>query len=71
MFNVVNLKEVHMITTLTTRKLISFAGIFALAAIALVFPFDAFATVTTDVTNQSRVLATQASNIPKMIAVGA
>lgn len=60
-----------MITTLTTRKLLSFAGIFALAAIALVFPFDAFATVTTDVTNQSRVLATQASNIPKMIAVGA
>ncbi len=61
-----------MITTLNTRKLLSFAGIFALAAIALVFPFDAFATsVSTDVANQAKTLAAQASNVPKLMAVGA
>lgn len=59
-----------MITTLNTRKLLTFAGLFALAAIALVFPLDALAGPT-DTTTQAKQLAAQATNIPKLIAVGA
>lgn len=60
-----------MITTLTTRKLMMFAGLFALAALALVFPTDAFATaVNTTVAGQANRIAVQAANIPKLIAVG-
>jgi hypothetical protein len=60
-----------MITTLNTRKLTMFAGICLLAALALVLPMDAFASTTVDVAKQSKTLAAQAVNLPKLIAVGA
>lgn len=60
-----------MITTLNTRKLLSLAGLCLLAVIALVIPVDAFANSTTvDITQQSKTLAGQAVNLPKLIAVG-
>lgn len=57
-----------MITFKFARKSFVFAGVLALAAIATVFPLDAFAQV--DIQLQSKQLASQASTIPQMIAIG-
>lgn len=56
-----------MITTLNTRKLLTLAGIFLLAAVAFFFPVDAFANDT--VRSQTKVLAEQMSDIPKAAAI--
>jgi hypothetical protein len=58
-----------MITFKFARKTFAFAGVLALAAIATVVPFDAFAQVTNDVADTARIAATQASNVAKLIAV--
>lgn len=62
-----------MITSLMTRKTLVFAGLFALAVLTLVFPTDAFAQivgVTNDVSKQAKIVGQQATNIPKLIAIG-
>ena len=58
-----------MITTSFARKSFMFAGFFALAALALVFPVDAFAT--DQLVDQAERVATQISTVPKVIAVAA
>lgn len=59
-----------MITTSTTKKLMIGFGAFALVAVILGLPMDAFAT-SMDVKQQTADLAKQVSTIPKLIALGA
>lgn len=59
-----------MITTSTTKKLFIGFGALALVAVILGLPVDAFANQDT-VLGQTKNLAQQVSQIPKLIAVGA
>lgn len=60
-----------MITTSTTKKLFIGFGVFALVAVILGLPMDAFATGSMDVKQQTADLAKQVSTIPKLISMGA
>ncbi len=62
-----------MITTLNTRKLLTLAGLFLLAAVAMVIPMDAFASgltgTNTNLADQATDLATASSSWPKLMAI--
>ena len=61
-----------MITNITTKKLMLFAGAILLAAVAFLFPLDAFAQGvsqhSSDVADTASKLSKQMGNFPKLIA---
>lgn len=68
-----NRKEITMITKPSLNTMLSL-GLFALMALMLFFPMDAFAGgvtgVNNDLTDQSRRIGTQIATVPKLIALG-